>query len=452
MSLDWLLEPISEEAPCGPDLNVAMDAAFDDYYFGALGRLPERFLKPGVERPDGSRSPDDVLDPKDVDASGEAKQIDALLKQSRDLRLLVLRAQWEILAGRIAPMAQSVRAIADLLDTFGSAVHPTLESGSGERRDTLNDLAQQNTVLLPLQFAGLTGTTEVTLRKLRIAAGQATPLSFEDEISSAMLQDSLAAPTNRKKVDESHGALLSLSQSLARIVATCQVNESHPFSPALDPLQDLVTECLEAITDARADLRGAEIDAPPPRPAAEEPGQPEPVAPTAAAPQASDGQSRLQVDSHQEARQVLEACEAYYRHNEPSSAALLLVTQARVLIGRPLIEALETLLPQEAAKAIVEFGPQTGFVMNIDRLRALSSDGAGQSPEPAAESPSAPAPVIETSADAVDALRGVESFFRSYEKSSPVPLLLQRARSYADKDFRALVEELIPQPRQGESG
>jgi len=30
--------------------------------------------------------------------------------------------------------------------------------------------------------------------------------------------------------------------------------------------------------------------------------------------------------------------------------------------------------------------------------------------------------------------------------------LLQRARSYADKDFRALVEELIPQVRQGESG
>ena len=338
-----------------------------------------------------------------------------------------------------------------LLLFFGAEVHPTLESGSGERRDTLNDLAQQNTVLLPLQFAGLTGTTEVTLRKLRIAAGQATPLSFEDEISSAMLQDSLAAPTNRKKVDESHGALLSLSQSLARIVATCQVNESHPFSPALDPLQDLVTECLEAITDARADLRGAEIDVPSPQPATDEPGQAEPVA-SAAVPQASDGQSRLQVGSHEEARQVLEACEAYYRHKEPSSAALLLVTQARLLIGRPLIEALETLLPQEAAKAIVEFGPQTGFVMNIDRLRALSSDGAGQSPEPATQPPSSPAPVIETSADAVDALRGVESFFRSHEKSSPVPLLLQRARSYADKDFRALVEELIPQVRQGESG
>ena len=30
MSLDWLLEPISEEAPCGPDLNVAMDTAYDD--------------------------------------------------------------------------------------------------------------------------------------------------------------------------------------------------------------------------------------------------------------------------------------------------------------------------------------------------------------------------------------------------------------------------------------
>ena len=122
MKLEALLTPVSEEAPCGPDLNAEMDPAFDEYYFGALGRLPGFYFQPGVDRPDGSRSPDRMFDSSSVDHAGEAKSINELLERSRDIRLLVLRAQWEALAGRIAPMAEAVEGIAGLLETFGDDV------------------------------------------------------------------------------------------------------------------------------------------------------------------------------------------------------------------------------------------------------------------------------------------------------------------------------------------
>ena len=114
--------------------------------------------------------------------------------------------------------------------------------------------------------------------------------------------------------------------------------------------------------------------------------------------------------------------------------------------GGPLIEALETLLPTEAPRTVVEFGPQTGFVLTIDRLKQLSAQVTA-APAAAAdpEGPVTP-PQINTGGEAAGALRNVETYFRAAERSSPVPILLQRARSYLDKDFQALVDELIPQP------
>ena len=48
-------------------------------------------------------------------------------------------------------------------------------------------------------------------------------------------------------------------------------------------------------------------------------------------------------------------------------------------------------------------------------------------------------------------IRAVESYFRTQEPTSPVPTLLVRARHYLDKDFDAIVAELIPIPRNEEN-
>ena len=169
--------PLSDDLPCGPDLNASFDPAYEEYYFGALGRLPGFYMQPGVERPDGSRSPDRLFDPKDVEHRSETQQIDALLERSRDLRLLVLQAQWDALAGNRRALRDTIEVMATLLESYPDAVHPMLEDGPSERRDAVNDLNQAVTIVQPLMFMGLTGTTEVTLRKLRVAKGKAPRLS-----------------------------------------------------------------------------------------------------------------------------------------------------------------------------------------------------------------------------------------------------------------------------------
>jgi type VI secretion system protein ImpA len=451
MKIEALAEPVSDDLPCGPDLNADVDPHYDEYYFGALGRLPGFYFQPGVERPDGTRSPDRLFDASSVDHATEAKAIDALLERSRDIRLLVLRAQWEALAGRAAPMAEAVEGIATVLETFGDAAHPSAEGGPSERRDAIGDLNQQITMILPLQFMGLTGSSEVTLRKIRVSNGQGTPLSDEEDLQPGLLMDALADGGNRKRVDDVHAALLRMSDGLARIESACQKSAAAPFSPSLDLVKQTVAEMLDAITSARPDLRGADVqstapieDDVPQDESSDQPDGSEAVAAPVAAAAPSD------VKNHAHARQILEACEHYYRRMEPSSAALLLVTQARLLIGKPLVEALETLLPGQSGRAIVDFGPQTGFALDSGRLKQLSGAAPeGPAPTGLPEPESAPPTVVSTAGEAAGAMRSVEDYFRKAERSSPVPILLQRARSYLDKDFQSLIDELIPKSTEG---
>jgi type VI secretion system protein ImpA len=443
MSFDALLLPVSEAAPCGADLNAEMDPEFDEYYFGALGRLPSVYVQPGVVRPDGSRTPDVVFDPASVQIAQETRSIDALLKRSRDIRLLVLRAQWEALAGRIGPVAEVVAAIAALLEAYPDAVHPSAARGVSERREAINDLNQPVTMVQALHFAGLAGNTEVTLRKLRVAAGETSALGSEEGLSVAPLMDALRQPSNRKKVEETHAAVVRLLDGLGRIDRACQAHASIPFSPALQDIQKVATDILGVIQSARPDIRAA---APPPAASAPAAGQDAPpsMGSKGGPATAERDASGIVIVSHLHARRMLEACERHYSRTEPSSAALLLVTQARLLIGRPLIEALETLLPAQAGKAVVDFGPQTGFQINLERLRVLTGslpDGAAQDSPPQDPGPD---PVINDSQQASAAIHAVEAYFRRSERSSPVPLLLQRARQYLEKDFQSLVDELIP--------
>lgn len=436
MKLDALLAPISEDAPCGPDLFAAQDPAFDNYYLGALGRLPGFYFQPGVDRPDGSRTPDRLFDASSVDHASEAKAIDALLARSRDLRLLVLRTQWEALSGRLAPMANAVEAIAALLETHGDHVHPGFEDGVSERRDALGDLNQQITICQPLLFYSLTGSGEVTLRKLRAAQNPAGAGPNDVEQTAAAMLDMMGEASNRKRLDDAHTALCKLHDCFQKIDNVCQTHATMPFSPSLNDVRRIVSEMIDAIGSARPELMSQASVEDEPELASEE-ASPLPL--EAPLMPASD------IVSHDHARAVLEACEHYYRRFEPSSAALLLVTQARLLIGKPLIEALETLLPAQAAQALVDFGPQTGFALNIERLRSLTGS-APDSPAPDVCPPAGvpDVPAIEESLSAAAAMRSVEDYFRQAERSSPVPILLQRARSYLEKDFQSLVDELIP--------
>lgn len=169
MLSDDLLKPVSEQDPCGPDLERNDDPEFLDYYFDAELRLPERYFTPG-QSADGHE--DRLFDPRSVDLPVERTAILTLLKRSRDLRLLSLLARFQALAGRLGDFVDTIEMMAAMMRQWPDELHPRVDRGTGDRRAAIEALNTQAVVIMALQHLPLLPNTEATLRRQMVAAGK----------------------------------------------------------------------------------------------------------------------------------------------------------------------------------------------------------------------------------------------------------------------------------------
>ena len=418
----FVTAPVSEAEPCGPDLDG--DADFENYVTSAEGRLPASYF---------------AFSKTDLDLANELKNITALLKRSRDVRLLVLAAKFSILAGDIAGFAGALAALSALFAEQWDNVHPAAVDGSHRLREahlsTLNDLP---TVMLPLQYAALVNTKQygaVSYRSQLIAAKAVPKREGETELNVDAVREALLKAEDFGALKASFEALHSAAAALGTIRAQF-VDRAGPDSvPDFDKLAGLLSAMTGFLTPV---LQERDPSIAPAMPADGHSGQPStdgaPDAPAVSGP-------AMAIASSGDAAAALAAVEQYFRRNEPSSPATLLVRQAQLLIGKSFIEAMVILSPALAEKAAIKFGGETPLTLSSALLKTL----AAQKPEPSGiEAPaSALVTIAATRAEALACMEAVERFFQRTEPSSPVPLLLGRARSYSGKDFAALMKDVL---------
>ena len=306
-------------------------------------------------------------------------------------------------------------------------------------------------MIFPLQYAELAGSAEVSLRRYHVATGASSARDGEQGLSASTLVSELGSPQAAKAVEASHRAITRAAAGLDRIKKACLLMNT-PFNPEIGPAIETVGEIQALIHQARNDLPPWSAEVP-----VEEIDEDEddagtdgdagetPAGSAAAAQTVTIKATKL--PNRPAAVQTLTALELYFATHEPASPALLLVTQARLLIGRPLIEAIQTLLPEHAPRTRIDLGDKR-FVLDMDRLMMLAQESVQMS-QPQDEDPGDP-PVITNRAEAAGHLAAVEEFFRAREPASPIPVLIFRARNYLEKDFSALVAELIPLQPEGE--
>lgn len=442
-ALAWLLDPVGESLPCGPDLEAEGSDAFIDYYFEAEARLPERYVTPGMAGVAGSA--DQVFDPKSVGLKTETQTITQLLRQSRDLRLLSLLARFQILAARPADFADTLQAMAALLAQWPDAAHPQLPDSAGDRRAALDELGSIKTVVMPLHYLPLGGQADLSYRRYLVATGQAVARPSEEGAERGAIISTLSQPGQQKPVERLHADLGRAAQALTRIADLSAAHPTAPFRPSFDETLQALTGIQRMLQEARPELviwSSQPEPAPAPAEAAADPAIAAPVQPADPGPMQPVGA----IADRSGVRAALEGAERFLARNEPSSPALLLVTQARLLIGRPLIEALETLLPGDAGKAVIGFAPETGFALSMERMKKLSESALGGFDQPGEAAEPAPAePLVLTSrAEVAAQLHAVEAFYAAREPASPIPILLARARGFMDKGFQSIVAELLP--------
>lgn len=415
-----LCEPIDDEAPCGPDLDLAYDPEYSLFVASADGILPASYFE--FER--GAS-----------DLAKESSKVAALLQRTRDLRLLVLLAKFRILNRELGGFSEALAAMAALLRERWDHVHPAAEDGDlGLRIVVLESLDDMTSVILPLQHAPLITSRRigaVNYRMIQIANGEVSaragePTPDQQSIDAAFNDGELAA------LIVSRDQIATVRAALAEMQA--RVEDQGAGSLNLDRLTTAlanIAKLLEGVV-ARRDPSAAQA------PQAAAGGSTEQA-------QAEPGDAGLPVSSiplatPAEISRALLGAELYFRASEPSSPALLLVAQARQLVGKSLAESVQLLVPNHASDAMINVGNRMVFELPIERLATLI--------EPAAE--------VEAETDdnlpvmaanrrvALDILQQVASHLRVSEPASAIPLLCERARSLAERDFMSLLREMLP--------
>jgi type VI secretion system protein ImpA len=405
------LTPISPEAPCGPDLDAEGDAEFMNFMAATEGQLPAAFFS---------------FDRKSIDFTAALAGGEKLLARTHDIRLLVLLAKLAILDRDLGGFAHRLATLAQLLGDYWDDVHPRGEDGDfSVRIAQLSTLDDGPVVIFPLQYTTLAETQRdgvLTFRAQMVAAGEANPRESENLPNAAAIEKILLN-CEMPRLAETFKALQQIKASIAQIgvILTERVGFEQTLSfDALSPLVDRMVSFIHAAL-VRRDPTIA--------PAAPvEEGSPDSpaVQPSGATPEFA---SLADVDA------ALAAALGYFEKMEPSSAAVLLIGQARQLLGKNLYEVMKVLTPSYADKARIFVGVDAAFTILVSSIPANEAEGAlfdRQEMAPAS-----------SRAAALTLIDGVAAHFRLVEPSSPLPYLLDRANALATRDFLTLMKDIL---------
>lgn len=400
------LPAISEEEPCGPDLELSGDSEFMNFMAATEGLLPAAYFS---------------FDRKTIDFGAAFATATALLARTQDLRLLALDAKLAILNRDIAGFARRIGVIAWLLVHRWDEVHPRAEDGDySARLAHLGTLDDGPVVILPLQYAPLIETQRdgaIMFRGRLVALGEANAREGES-FASGSATERVLATVEIEALAAAYETLQRLQANLATIASVTAEHVGYEAAvrfKALGPLVERMAAYLrEALARRDPGLAGPETTS-------GEDGA------TAAAP--SSFTTLGEIDS------ALGAALGYFVAFEPSSPARLLIGQARETLGKNLYEVMQLLAPGHADAARVFVGPDNAFTVPVSSL--AGAPGAGHTQAEATPAPSRAA--------ALALIDSVASHLRRAEPSSPAPYLLDRAKALATRDFLSLLRDVLPE-------
>jgi type VI secretion system protein ImpA len=428
--------PISDELPCGPDLEAEGDDDFLNYVAAAEGRLPASFF---------------AFSRDSIDLKAELQTLSELLARTRDIRLLTLAGKFSILSGDLVGFADAIEAIAHLLTHHWNDVHPRGSDGDFTlRKVQIESLDDMPSTALPLQYAPLArdrrhGT--ICLRSQFIAIGEVQPREGETALDTATIREALLTSEDLDELKSRYDAVCRLEQALKVIPERYMEETGYTESLAFERIPQLVHKIREFIEGPLGErdasvIKSAGDAIEPDAGEAQSPGQPA-VASEAPPPPAG---AIVRLDNLDEAVNALKAAERYFAGREPSNPCILLIRQALQLVGKSFIEAMQLLVPGRMETATVQLGGSQALTIPINQLGSFAevASGAGGPRNGAAGDGEARAFSADSRPEAVDLIAAAERYFLEFEPSSPVPLLLARARSYVNRDFFSLLNEFAP--------
>ncbi len=433
LDLAELTSPVSNNDPCGPDLELAGNVEFMNFMARADGLLPVSFFSGPEGKP---------FDRSSIHLDDELASAKPFLGQTRDIRLLVLLAKFCLIGRDLDGFVKFVSAIAALLEQQWAGVHPrAIEGDFGIRLATLETLDDSAPVVFPLQYQPLIESRRlgsIGYRQFMFASGEAQPREGEESHDRTALEKA-AVEMDLPNLLERRRQFETLRAALIAIRKSCADRLGAAGTPNLEKLSDLSGKIFTLLNGIAAKIDpSAAVAAPDTAETESETGVPAASAP-------------CKIKSRNEAAAALRAAGAYFARFEPSNPALLLIQQAQQLMGKSLLEVLQILMPSKVEEAKFLIGKDQALQIPIERLAQFASgsepaDGPNGPACPVADDGTCAVSNAESRQEAFALLEQVVGFYRAAEPSSPVANILERARGLAERDFGMLLKEIFSAP------
>lgn len=347
IDLETLLQPVSSEEPCGPNLDE--EAAFNALVDAARCLPKERIVGPN----DASEEPN---------WQELVSTASSLFTRTKDLRIAAALAKAQLRLSGIVGYAACVRLVRELLDRHWDHVHPIVDPSDGDatmRLNALRELSDRQSVLLPLRRVplielptlGSFSFKDISAAHDAAKSGNADALHKKTEAAlnhcdtshlqqlTAALQQTLSDLTG---IERGVSDRLDAQRPLGMQELTAQLDHMHQLLTARLSARTAGTDP-PASTDREGDmtLDGLTLQTH--------------TAPTALR---SDGLPAIR--SRSDVQRALDLLCAYYEHNEPSSPVPILLQRARRLCTMSFAEIVRDLTPAGSAELEMIRGPRGG--------------------------------------------------------------------------------------------
>jgi type VI secretion system protein ImpA len=347
MSPQWesqeLLQPISDEQPCGENLeDTPLLASFDTFrVFGQAMPLDPTPERPRVAR-EGEKPPAPI-------EWGEvrARALEAL-GRSKDLRLLVYLGAASLRTDGVGPFSRTLEVAAHWLQSYWAQTYPLIDEDAMLRRNALNCFADPMAVVEAVRRTPLVRSRQhgtFSLRDIDVATGQTPPAPGETPADVQRI-DAAFSDTPLDQLEALQQSVASALSSLKAIDATMSEQGGPEAQPEFGPLITQFGKIDRVVRPRIAARTGpADGDAAAGDTAA---GNGQPVATVGVG----------AIRSRQDAIRALDAVSEFFKANEPSSPVPLLIDRAKRLVAKNFLEVLADLAPDALGQARSAAGVQ----------------------------------------------------------------------------------------------
>lgn len=330
LSAEDLIQPISEDLPCGEDLEY--DPTF---------QLMETMMEATAEQEFG----DTIIPGTGPDWKGVAQQVNDLLKRTRDLRVLTYGALADLHLTGLPTFSKSLEALNACLETFWENIYPELDVDDNNdatmRYNILQMLNDYQLVCVGLEQAPLVelkGLGRFSLHDIWVAEGKISPVGDEPVHELALIQGAFRDAATEDLVALGEGVGGSINE-LNRTVQLWRELASGADYLGVDDTLKVLKEIHQAISTYAPVAAAAAVEE-------EEEVEGEDAAPAKVRPMGSGINDRSDV-----VQAIDRICE-YYAANEPSSPVPLLLRRAQRLVSKSFFEILADIVPDSVSQAM----------------------------------------------------------------------------------------------------